>query len=206
MYELTPIQVRVLGCLIEKKETTPDQYPLSLNALRNACNQKTARHPVTAYTDGEVGHTLRELESMGMVREVWGTRVPRYEHSAGKALGQSSKGLAALCPLLLRGPQTSGEIRMNAQRLYDFEDLEEVQFALGRMADLEMPLVTTLPRQPGQKEERHVHLLSGQPEIPLQSPAPASSGGLAARVSELEAAVESLETRLSALESKEENT
>ena len=89
---------------------------------------------------------------------------------------------------------------------YDFEDLEEVQFALGRMADLEMPLVTTLPRQPGQKEERHVHLLSGQPEIPLQSPAPASSGGLAARVSELEAAVESLETRLSALESKEENT
>jgi uncharacterized protein YceH (UPF0502 family) len=200
MHELTPIQVRVLGCLIEKKETTPDQYPLSLNAVRNACNQKTARHPVTAYTEGEVGHTLRELESMGMVREAWGARVPRYEHCAGKALGQSSKGLAVLAPLLLRGPQTAGEIRTNAQRLYDFDGLEDVQFMLGRLAGLETPLVTALPRQPGHKEERYVHLLSGEPEVPLQASPPAATGSLAERVNELESAVEILAARLSALE------
>lgn len=192
MNDMTPIQARVLGCLIEKKETTPDQYPLTLNALKNACNQKTARSPVTSYNEGEIGHTLRELESLGLVREAWGARVAKYEHTAGKAMGIHSKGLALLCPLMLRGPQTLGELRTNAHRLYDFDDLEDVQYMLQRLTDHEPPLVMTLPRQPGQKEARFAHLLCGEPEVP-EAGAWASTGGedsgLAARVDSLEAEV-----------------
>lgn len=192
MNDLTAIQARVLGCLIEKKETTPDQYPLTLNALKNACNQKTARSPVTSYKEGEIGHTLRELESLGLVREAWGARVAKYEHLADKAMGIHSKGLALLCPLMLRGPQTLGELRTNAHRLYEFDDLEDVQYMLQRLTDHEPPLVMTLPRQPGQKEARFAHLLCGEPEI-SETGAWASAGGedsgLAARVDSLEAEV-----------------
>ena len=192
MNDLTAIQARVLGCLIEKKETTPDQYPLTLNALKNACNQKTARSPVTSYKEGEIGHTLRELESLGLVREAWGARVAKYEHTADKAIGIHSKGLALLCPLMLRGPQTLGELRTNAHRLYDFDDLEDVQYMLQRLTDHEPPLVVTLPRQPGQKEARFAHLLCGEPDVPEEGPW-ASTGGedsvLAARVDSLEAEV-----------------
>ena len=203
MSELTQIQVRVLACLVEKKETTPEQYPLTLNALRNACNQKSARQPVTAFTEGEIGHTIRELESLGLVREVWGARVARYEHLALKALALTGKGLALLCPLMLRGPQTLGEIRTNTHRLYQFDDLDDVQFALGRLADHDPPMVTALPRQPGQKEQRYAHLLSGEPEIP-EPTAPSPASGLAGRVNALESAVEALEGRLAALEEKAE--
>ena len=94
MNELTAIQIRVLACLIEKKETTPEQYPLTLNSLKNACNQKTARNPVTAYNEGEIGHTLRELESLGLVREAWGARVAKYEHQAGKVCHEAGPVLA----------------------------------------------------------------------------------------------------------------
>ena len=97
MNELSPIQVRILGCLIEKQHTTPDQYPLSLNSLRNACNQKTARFPVTDLSEGEVGHALRELESINLVREVWGARAAKYEHLTGKMLDLTSKYVALLC-------------------------------------------------------------------------------------------------------------
>jgi hypothetical protein len=130
MTELTPMQVRVLGALMEKKETTPEQYPLTLNALRNACNQKSARNPVVAYTEGQVGHTVRELEGLGLVREAWGARVAKYEHQAGRALGLQSKGLALMCALMLRGPQTLGELRTNTQRLYEFGDLDDVHYVL----------------------------------------------------------------------------
>lgn len=195
MTELTTIQARVLGCLIEKKETTPDQYPLTLNALRNACNQKTARNPVTSYNEGEVGHTIRELESLGLVREAWGARVAKYEHLADKAIGVHSKGLALLCPLMLRGPQTLGELKTNAHRLYEFDDLDDVQYVLQRLADHEPPLVLTLPRQPGQKEARFAHLLCGEPEIPeagaWQTTATADSG-LSERIDSLEAEVVNL--------------
>jgi uncharacterized protein YceH (UPF0502 family) len=198
MNELTAIQARVLGCLIEKKETTPDQYPLTLNAVRNACNQKTARHPVTAYSEGDVGHTLRELESSGLVREAWGARAAKYEHLAAKALGLHSKGLALLCPLMLRGPQTLGELKTNSQRLYDFDDLDDVDYALQRLAEHEPPLVKALPRQPGQKEIRYAHLLCGEPEI--TAPAPASTQ--ATPVSGLEQRVRALEDELSELKSR----
>jgi len=202
---LTPIQVRVLGCLIEKKETTPEQYPLSLNALRTACNQKTARSPVTAYSEGEVGHTVRELESLGLVREEWGARVARYEHLAGKVLGLQSKGLALLCPLMLRGPQTPGELKTNAHRLFEFDDLDDVQFMLQRLADHEPPLVMSLPRQPGQKEVRYVHLLGGEPDPAefeaMASAAPAATA-IGLRVEALESAVASLQQELAELRSR----
>jgi len=202
---LTPIQIRVLGCLIEKKETTPEQYPLTLNALRTACNQKTARSPVTAYSEGEVGHTVRELESLGLVREEWGARVARYEHLVGKVLGLQSKGLALLCPLLLRGPQTPGELKTNTHRLFQFDDLDDVQFMLQRLADHEPPLVMALPRQPGQKEVRYVHLLGGEPDLAefeaMASAAPAATS-IGLRVEVLESAVASLQQELAELRSR----
>jgi uncharacterized protein YceH (UPF0502 family) len=203
---MSDIQVRVLGCLVEKKETTPDQYPLTLNALRNACNQKTARSPVTSYSVGEIGHTLRKLESLGFVREAWGSRAAKYEHLSDKALGLHSKGLALLCPLMLRGPQTPGELKINSHRLYDFSDLDDVHYILDRLCDLEPPLVTVLPRQPGQKEERYAHLLSGEPDIPAFVPVMSGStqGGLAARVEALEQELQSLRNWLYKIEAGSE--
>lgn len=200
MNELTAVQARVLGSLIEKKETTPEQYPLTLNSLRNACNQKTARSPVTAYTEGEIGHTLRELETLDLVREAWGARVAKYEHLAGKALGLHSKGLALLCPLLLRGPQTPGELKTHSHRLYEFDDLDDVQYTLQRLSDHEPPLVMALPRQPGHKEIRYAHLLCGEPDIPEPLEATtAAPGGLTARVEALEREVEALKEQIKSL-------
>jgi len=196
MNELTPIQARVLGCLMEKKETTPDQYPLTLNALKNACNQKSARNPVTAYKEGEIGHTLRELESLGWVKEAWGSRVAKYEHQVGKVLQLQSKGLALLCPMMLRGPQTPGELKTNAHRLYDFDDLDDIQYTLQRLAEHDPALVVALPRQPGQKEIRYAHLLCGEPDIPEPVAYTPSSGSLAGRVEALEVEVELLKEEM----------
>jgi len=203
--ELTAIQARVLGCLMEKKETTPEQYPLTLNALKNACNQKTARNPVTAYTEGDIGHTLRELESLGLVREAWGARVAKYEHQAGKVLELQSKGLAILCPLMLRGPQTLNEIKINSHRMHDFDDLDDVQYMLQRLAEREPAMVLTLPRQPGQKEVRFAHLLCGEPDLPepvATASVTPSPGSLAGRVDTLEQQVEILKQELDAIKSQ----
>ena len=205
MNTLTAIQVRVLGCLMEKKESTPDQYPLTLNSLRNACNQKSSRNPVVNYSEGEVGHTIRELETMGLVREHWGARVAKYEHLANKAMGLHSKGIALMCVLMLRGPQTLGELKTHSHRLFDFDDLDDVQFALQHLIDHEPSMATVLPRQPGQKEDRYAHLLSGAPDIPAicTQTAPArSSTGLENRVTELEAEVKVLRDQLNAIEAR----
>ncbi len=205
MNTLTAIQVRVLGCLMEKKETTPEHYPLTLNSLRNACNQKSSRFPVTAYTEGEVGHTIRELEALDLVREEWGTRVSKYGHRAGKALQLHSKGLALTCTLMLRGPQTLGELKNHSHRMFEFDDLDDVEFALKSLFDHEPPLVTALPRQSGQKEGRYAHLLSGEPDIPAQTVQPAatmSPTGLEARVAALETELEQLRVRLTAIETQ----
>ena len=203
MNELTPIQVRVLGCLMEKKESTPDQYPLTLNSLRNACNQKSSRSPVVNYSEGEVGHAIRELEAMDLVREEWGARVPKYEHLANRALKLHSQGIALMCTLMLRGPQTLGELRTHSHRLFEFDDLDDVQFALSHLIEREPPLATPLPRQPGQKEGRYAHLLSGEPDIPAAPVAKVTSpvsSDLEARVAELEAQVGELQKRLEAIE------
>ena len=212
MNDLTPIQVRVLGCLMEKKETTPEQYPLTLNALRNACNQKSSRYPVVSYSEGEVGHTLRELEALDLVREEWGARVPKYQHLANKTMDLHSKGIALICVLMLRGPQTLGELKINTHRLFDFDDLDDVQFALQQLIEREPSMVVALPRQAGQKEGRYAHLLSGEPDIPVPTRATtpaASAPGLESRVAELEAQLADLQERLQAIEggmvSKEED-
>jgi len=204
---LSDIQARVLGCLIEKKETTPEQYPLTTNSLRLACNQKTARHPVTDYTEGEVGRAVRELISLGFAREAWGARVTKFEHDAGKALGLHGQALALLCALMLRGPQTAAELRTNAQRLHEFGDLDDVLYQLARMAEHEPPLAVRLPRQPGQKEERYAHLLCGEPQISVrtvtssaaESDSPAR-GDLIARLESLENTVAELVFRLDRLD------
>lgn len=208
MDTLTAIQVRVLGCLMEKKEATPDQYPLTLNSLRNACNQKSSRYPVVNYSEGEVGHTIRELETMDLVREQWGARVPKYEHLANKGMNLHSKGIALLCVMMLRGPQTLSELKTHSHRLFDFDDLDDVLFALQQLIDHEPPMVTGLPRQPGQKEDRYAHLLSGEPDIPaapLHSAVTALSSGLEARVAELEAELEVLRNRLTAIENRSQD-
>lgn len=204
MNELSEIQVRVLGCLVEKERTTPDQYPLTENALRNACNQKSSRAPVTAYTAAEVGHTVRELEALKLVRGAWGARVPKYEHRLDKELGLYRKGMAVLATLMLRGPQTLGEIKTHSHRLFDFDDLDDVHYELERLAAHEPPLATALPRQPGQKEGRYAHLLCGEPVVP---DAPASAAqrpatGLEARIDSLEAQLIELAARLERLEGK----
>lgn len=203
MQTLSDIQARVLGCLIEKKETTPEQYPLTTNSLRLACNQKTARHPVTDYTEGEVGRAVRELISMGLAREAWGARVPKYEHDAGKVLALHGKALALLCPLILRGPQTAAELKANAQRLHDFGDLDDVLYQLARMGEHEPPLAVCLPRQPGQKEERYAHLLCGEPAIPARGipvHTPVARDDLLARIESLENSVAELMFRLDRLD------
>jgi len=201
MGPLSAIQARIVASLVEKQHTTPEQYPLTVNALRNACNQKTARHPVTRYSEGEIGHALRELEALGLVREVWGARTPKYEHLAGKALGLYNKGLAVMTVLMLRGPQTPGELRTHTQRLYAFDDLEDVQFALHDLMRQDPPQVSELPRQSGQKEVRYAHLLCGVPEpleaSPTRQRAPDTDhDALLARIQVLEDAVAELQSRV----------
>lgn len=207
MEKLTAIQVRVLGCLMEKKESTPDQYPLTLNSLRNACNQKSSRYPVTAYTEGEVGHTVRELEALELVREEWGARVPKYGHLAGRSMELHSKGLALICTLMLRGPQTLGELKNHSHRILGFDDLDDVQFALKTLFDHEPPLAVALPRQPGQKEGRYAHLLSGEPDIPAMTTTatPSPPSGLEARIEALETELEALKERLEIVEGTEKD-
>jgi uncharacterized protein YceH (UPF0502 family) len=158
---------------------------------------------VVNYSEGEVGHAIRELEAMDLVREEWGARAPKYEHLANKGLGLHSKGVALMCTLMLRGPQTLGELRTHSHRLFEFDDLDDVQFALNHLKEHEPPMVTALPRQPGQKEGRYAHLLSGEPDIP----APAVTAkpvvhatGLEARVAELENELEEVRSRLAAIE------
>jgi len=209
--KLTPIQARILACLMEKKESTPDQYPLTLNALRNACNQKSSRNPVVNYNAGEVGHAIRELEAMGLVREEWGARAPRYEHLANKGLNLHSKGIALICTLMLRGPQTLGELRNNSVRLFEFDDLDDVQYALNQLLNSEPPMVTALPRQTGQKEGRFAHLLCGEPEIPATVQTVASppltaqqptDTELQEKVARLEAELEDVRDRLESIEKR----
>jgi uncharacterized protein YceH (UPF0502 family) len=201
---LDELQVRVLGCLIEKEATTPDQYPLTINALKNACNQKSNRDPVTDFEEGEIGHALRQLEAVGLVHRAWSSRAERYEHRFQKHFDVFTKAMAVLSVLMLRGPQTVGEIRTRSQRIHAFDDLDDVAYELGRLMERDPPLIVRLPRQPGQKDDRYVHLLAGEPDLDaLAAAAPAARSGaspLAQRLSALEAEIAELKARLEALE------
>jgi uncharacterized protein YceH (UPF0502 family) len=166
---LTSIEARVLGALIEKEITTPEYYPLSLNALTNACNQKSNRDPVLHVEESEVRKALNHLEYQSLVRSVSSTdsRVTKFEHRLQDAFNFYRPEVAVICELLLRGPQTPGELRTRASRMHAFEDLESVHSALSRLEKREPPLVTVLPRQPGTKEARYAHLLGDAPPVAL---------------------------------------
>ena len=165
---LNPVEVRVLGSLIEKQITTPEYYPLTLNALINACNQVSNRDPVVSFDDKTVA---RALESLREKKLVWlvtgvGSRVPKYEHRMTEAFKVAEQEVAVLCVLMLRGPQTPGEIRGRTGRMYEFQSLEEVEQVLDALMVVEPhPFVTKLPRQPGTKESRYAQLLGGEVKI-----------------------------------------
>jgi uncharacterized protein YceH (UPF0502 family) len=163
---LTLTEARVLGALIEKEITTPEYYPLSLNALVNACNQKNNRDPVTSLDDAEVRQALHGLETERLAGPVRGdTRVPKYEHRVQEVFNFTRGEIAIVCVLLLRGPQTPGELRGRTERMYKFDELSDVQTVLQRLMTRQPePLVKVLPRQPGTKEARYAHLLSGDVE------------------------------------------
>jgi uncharacterized protein YceH (UPF0502 family) len=173
---LNAVEVRLLGALIEKQITTPEYYPLTLNALVNACNQLTNRDPVVQFDDKTVARAiegLREKQLIWVVSQAGG-RVPKYEQRLTEALNLTEQETAVLCVLMLRGPQTLGEIRGRTGRLYDFKELEEVELTIQAMSSAEpRPLVTKLPRLPGTKESRFAHLLSGEvaiEEVPQSAP------------------------------------
>jgi len=170
--QLTPTQARVLGALIEKEITTPEYYPLSLNALVNACNQKNNRDPVTALDEAEVRQALHGLETERLAGPVRGdTRVPKYEHRVQEVFNFTRGEIAVMDVLLLRGPQTPGELRGRTERMYKFDELSDVQSVLQRLIAREPePLVKVLPRQPGTKEARYAHLLCGDVEAFVAAP------------------------------------
>jgi len=175
---LTPIEARVLGSLIEKEITTPEYYPLSLNALTNACTQKSNRDPVLHLEEYEVRKALNHLESQSLVRSVSASdsRVTKFEHRLQDVFNFYRPEIPIICELLLRGPQTPGELRTRASRMHAFEDLESVHSALERLAKREPPLVTLLPRQPGTKEARYAHLLGdSEPTAPPAANSTAAS-------------------------------
>jgi uncharacterized protein YceH (UPF0502 family) len=159
---LDPGEARVLGCLMEKQRTTPDTYPLTLNALVQACNQKTSRNPVMSLTTGEVGHTVNGLRDRGLVHASFSGRAERYDHKMASSYQLNRNEQALICALMLRGPQTIGELRTNVGRMADFANLDAVEEALSGLEERDAPLVTRLPRLPGRREERFAHLLSGE--------------------------------------------
>jgi len=163
---LSLLETRVLGVLCEKQHTIPDTYPLSLNALVAGCNQKTSRHPIIEVSEAEVQATIDSLRGPALVIESSGGRVPRFAHNMEKALHLPSQSIALLTVLMLRGPQTAGELRINCERLHRFADISAVEGFLQELAERpEGAMVVELPRQPGSRENRWAHLLSGAPAI-----------------------------------------
>jgi uncharacterized protein len=163
--QIGAVEARVLGCLAEKEAVTPEYYPLSLNALVNACNQKSNREPIMNVDEGAVRQALHALSELGLARSAaTDGRVAKYEHRLQEVFNFHRHELALLCVLLLRGPQTPGELRSRSERLYSFDGLDAVHSALNMLMKREPPLVKVLPRQAGTKEVRYAHLLSGEPE------------------------------------------
>jgi uncharacterized protein len=202
--QLTAIEARVLGCLIEKQRTTPEQYPLSVNALVLACNQKTNREPVMDLSVGDVGHCLRALEDRELVERAFGGRVERFEHRFDKFYALTLRKQALLAMLMLRGPQTVNELLTRCERLADFGNAEDVRHTLTRMSEQEPALVTNMGRGAGQREDRYMHLLSGIPSADALLTAEStrrgsSSNALEERVAMLEYEVSELRSELAAL-------
>lgn len=190
---LSLLETRVLGTLVEKQHTVPDTYPLSVNTLLAGCNQKTSRNPVIETSEGQILQAIDVLKDLDLVREVTGSRVSRFEHRLERGLGVPRQAAALLTVLMLRGPQTAGELRLNCERLHSFADISSVEAFLEELAARsEGALVVELPRQPGSRENRWMHLLSGQPAI--EAVLPGKLPGAAVQE------IEELRTRVTALE------
>lgn len=202
---LSGIEARILGCLIEKQATTPEAYPLTLNAVVTACNQKTSREPVMNLNPGEVGHALRNLEARGLARLQMGSRADRWEQRTEKHLELVHAQVILLGLLLLRGPQTLNELLTRSQRMHDFDDLADLQHQLERLSA--RGLTCQLPRQSGQREDRYMHLLGSPADLQAAlsaRPAERSEHGASeTRLEQLEARIAALEERLARLETQE---
>jgi len=200
--QLDDVEVRVLGALIEKEIATPEYYPLSLNALVNACNQKSNREPVVSYDEDAVETALAGLRTKGLAVRMSGhdMRAPKHAHRFSEVINLGRREAAVLCVLMLRGPQTAGELRGRTERLYQFDDLEAVDACLTRLMEWDPePLAARLPRQVGYKEVRYAHLLSGEPQV---APAAQPSGVRDTRedpVARLQASVDRLEAEVADL-------
>jgi uncharacterized protein YceH (UPF0502 family) len=211
MILLNEVEARVLGCLIEKEITTPEYYPLSLNALVNACNQKSNREPVLTLAESDVRTALFELDQMGLVRTVADSRVSKFEHRVRDVLNLRRDEVAVICLLLLRGPQTSAELRARTERMYSFDDNAAVLATLERLAARltavePEPLTQLMARQPGAREARWAHLLSGPVDSGVlmdssQSRQPPPAAGVVHRLDALDELVRLLEDRVRLLES-----
>jgi uncharacterized protein len=199
---LTPVEARVLGALIEKDITTPDYYPLSLNALLNACNQKNNRDPVMNLDEDALRQALATLQEKRLAGPAGGadSRVTKYEHRLQEVFNFDRRESAVVCVLLLRGPQTPGELRGRTERMYRFETLEDVQSGLQKLMDRQSPLVRVLPRQPGTKESRYMHLFSG--DIAPENIQAAGSPSMRSPSSPGEERIASLETQVALLRSE----
>src|SRR5438067_1087466 len=201
---LSEVEARIVGALVEKQLTTPEYYPLTLNALVNACNQKNNREPVVSYNESIVTQALEALRDRNLVYVFYGStsRVPKYKHMLPSIYELEPSEVAVLDVMLLRGPQTLGELRGRTERLYDFHGLGEVQETLDGLIRRDDPLIVKLPVQPGQKEARFAHLLSGEIDvdaIAAQVSRPARDGGSSERLEKLEGEVEGMKTELESL-------
>ncbi len=201
---LNDIEIRVLGSLVEKQVTTPEYYPLTLNSLTLACNQKNNRNPVTSYSENEVAHALETLREKNLTYVFHGStsRVPKYKHVMPEVMHLNPAEQALMCVLMLRGPQTIGELRGNSARLHEFSGLDEVDATVNSLISHDPePLVVRLPRQAGQKEARFAHILSG--EVPIETLseeiAPARSRGREDRVAAMESEIETLKNEVAQL-------
>ncbi len=207
---LNAVEARVLGALLEKEVTTPDYYPLSLNTLVNACNQRSSREPVMNLSEEEVREALSGLQEQRLAGPARGadSRVTKYEHWLGEAFNFSRAETALLCVLLLRGPQTPGELRGRAERMHPFHEITDVLAGLQKLMEREPPLAAVLLRQPGTKESRYMHLLSGNVESatasenPLVRREPGEDAGQEERIARLEATVVELKQEMAALRKK----
>lgn len=198
--ELSLLETRILGTLVEKQRTVPDTYPLSVNALQAGCNQKTSRNPVLEAGEGEILVALDILKEHGLVREVSGSRVSRFEHQLEKVLGVPTQASALLAVLMLRGPQTAGELRLNCERLHRFADISSVEAFLEELASRsDSPLVVELPRLPGSRENRWMHLLSGEASVETLQAGGKTVAGSVDGMDELRVRVAALEAEVAEL-------
>lgn len=205
--ELTDAEIRVLGCLIEKRATTPEQYPLSTNSLVNACNQKTNRDPVTDLTERDVIAAMMELRANKLCRSISSGRTDKHKHVLDETLGLNEQQLAVLAIMLLRGPQTPGELRTRTERYVSFDSVDAVESVLTTLVEGERPLVVDLGRGPGQSQNRFMHLLGGPVDVDAAHAAASTAstpGGPSRsdRMAALEANVEQLLLRITRLETE----